>query len=734
MAALGFFRRHQKFVMVLMVVLMIAFLIPTSFKSCSGGNQASQVIGKVGSDKITVADTIGAQRSIRILEMLRQQQPRTIEELFFAYFLNFNPEKDRPLNWALLLHEARSLGLKPSETQAKQLLTGMGLEGDALQNALTQLAHSGDHFTEADLYKAAEELTLITQSYLLSVRADLAPSLPELKHDFRDLREKLDLAMVTIPAENFIKDAPEPSPEQVQQQFEQYKDLPANSPENKSKFGFGYRVPDRLDIQYLAINTQAISQSVVPTEDQMLALWHLNGDRMIIKAPSSEPASAPTSRASASEPAEETTIVIDRFSEAKPALADQVRIQQTELKANTLLNRSRDLVGQFKLETNPYLKAAQALLHPADDLLAKPVPALRGESVTLSELISQLDDATGVRIVYPFGKHENFFLDGSVKVKIDPKWAGKPLGEVLNQIADAHKYPRLTWVTCDGLSNAIFPSQPIDGAPVAAGGTGMVSVPQAAQNQLLLGAELPGQAKSNGSTSLLALANSVFSQMPGKPALLRKGEDSGRTMVLEEPFTGKMIWRLADYDLAHTPKELTPEIRQQVVHDLKVTQAFTKAEKTGQDLQAKVQSGGNLELLAKTQNLDYSKTGLIARKGLAYTGQFQWTSIPGVGINPEFIEQAFKLAPPEPDRVDSAPATELVPLSRAQTVFLLQRIGYEPARMQEFMTMGLGQLLAFQSETSGKIDLVVWFNDASIVRRTGYVSQSGKVPTETDEE
>jgi hypothetical protein len=74
----------------------------------------------------------------------------------------------------------------------------------------------------------------------------------------QDLYDGVVVDGLSIPAEKLVKDMPEPSPEQVQAQFEKYKDVNPGTGE----YGFGYVLPPRVKFEYMTISRDTLRSLV----------------------------------------------------------------------------------------------------------------------------------------------------------------------------------------------------------------------------------------------------------------------------------------------------------------------------------------------------------------------------------------------------------------------------------------------------------------------------------------
>jgi len=250
--AFKFFRQRQKLVLIIMVFLMVVFLIPSGIRGLFAGRH-KVVIGNIGKEKITLNLVRLSEQDLRIIR--REQslaQSSWPWQNVFQIFYTISSEDKLPLTWTLLVHEAKKMGITVSDAQVRAFLKKQKLDGQVYKDELANLSQLG--LTEKDLYRAVRHYMMIMATFD-SAAVNVPPSLPELKHVFRDLYERINLSMLAFAADDFITDAPEPDEQTIREWFERYKNLLPNHPSNKTDFGFGYRRPDRIDVARLFIDS-----------------------------------------------------------------------------------------------------------------------------------------------------------------------------------------------------------------------------------------------------------------------------------------------------------------------------------------------------------------------------------------------------------------------------------------------------------------------------------------------
>lgn len=763
--ALGFFRRRQKLVLIVMVLLMVAFLIPSMFQGLGRGGSSKEVIGRIGDKEITMLTRRAAGADLDLLntslKLGRFTRPRRGEGAFVA-FLEVNAGKDSALTWALLLDEAREMGITVNEDQIDVFFAESGLTDELYQQEVSNLRQSKYGYTEKHLRRAvANYLTVMTAFETAIVKTPA--SLPELRHTFADMEERIQLAMVAFEADDYTADIPDPLVEQIVPWFNKYKTFIPRHPSNKTEFGFGYRRPNRVDVAYLFIDRDNVSRAVEPSKEQMELYWRRQGGRMKIKVPIPATGTVPsdsragkkptgntaTSSTGPAEPPAESTAeppavstaepkfreyVTEKFTEARPYIRQIPKLMNDafEKRMNVIISRARQAVGSFTDADDAYAAAAAEMIRPADALLqSRKVSALPFKKAALKAVIEELEILSKVKIVYPFGRHDKFSLDEQVVVRIEPWENDITLGEALERIRKDNKkmdLPPIKWVTCAGFDdvNVIFPSEPVNLVPVSAGRTGMVSFNEIRRHEVLGWTGL-SEESGEASQSVLSIAAGaeVFQSSVRKKheSLIKRGDDFDRAMYVFGR-RGRLLWRLVDARVANVPLKLNDEIRKEVVRDIKIFSGFKKARAAAETMKVKVdKKGGTLKEIAEAGKHKVIETKSFSRKTMDRAGRMYWSYLPEVGQSREFIDTVFRLVPDDPDGPHKDRPTVVAPLYRGHKVMLVQRIGYEPASAMIFEGVGAyytGKILSNQRLSR---TVYVWFNGKNVAARVGYVPE-----------
>jgi len=288
---LKFFRKYNKYILAVGgAFLMVAFLVGPTVTSLMPG-PASMTVGTVDGEDITRGDLNTASAEMNILARI---SPILLQ-------LAMSGERE-PLQWALLVREARELGLDASDSEINSVLAIFDINPDEGVNRIAREAgvppvivrQSLRHWLMLQHHRELawglghlsldERLNLLQQAMMAQqygafqfVNTLFAASLgrprisPELVNRLvYDNAAQADVSYVLVDPLLAYDELPDAQPEQVQEMFEAHKDdLPGTS----EPYGFGYRKPDRVKLEYLRVPYDQIRREVVVDEADALTYY-----------------------------------------------------------------------------------------------------------------------------------------------------------------------------------------------------------------------------------------------------------------------------------------------------------------------------------------------------------------------------------------------------------------------------------------------------------------------------
>src|SRR5687767_10693511 len=240
-----FIQRHGKKIMaVFAAFLMIAMALPSAYQA-SGGGPGGEIVGKLGDEKIKAADVYRAHQAWEILTRtpmptMRDDQPvRSLADFFLPPTAS-QQIREHPIMFLLLQKEAERMGITVSNDQ----LNGMVENIPALK--------TGNPDRDDVLRDAMQQLLLVRQGYERATSA-LKITQPWVAHELATQGQSITLNAVEFSAAQYTSKVPPVSAEQLNSQFEKHAGLLKGAVYADNPFGFGYKYPDRVKIQYISV-------------------------------------------------------------------------------------------------------------------------------------------------------------------------------------------------------------------------------------------------------------------------------------------------------------------------------------------------------------------------------------------------------------------------------------------------------------------------------------------------
>lgn len=192
--------------------------------------------------------------------------------------------------WWLLDQEARRMGVTISESQVKQFFKDSNVSADRLTKIRDSMNVSTD-----DLFGAVAEYLRVSYAARLASAA-VQISEPEVKDLFVQTNDQVTVRYALLPAGAFeAKNAAASQPvseAEMQDLFSKYRD---NLP-GAGKYGFGYKIPDRVSVQYVGASVDDITRTLPPvSDDRARKYFEANKERFEPRRPpTTQPTTQPT--------------------------------------------------------------------------------------------------------------------------------------------------------------------------------------------------------------------------------------------------------------------------------------------------------------------------------------------------------------------------------------------------------------------------------------------------------
>jgi len=253
-----FLRKNSRtLILVFMSLLLVAFLIPDTIQTLGGRDPTSRVVlGHVFGRKITLQDQQRASADLHLLSNLGLVQ-RVPEEAVLDYFL--------------MMEEARQMGLRVSREEVKTHLAQSQFPPERLRAVQQQTHRSYDEIYDLiGRWMAARRLWELQASAIVG-------SLPRMQREYRDRQEQAVVKLSILDDRAFLSQIPDPSEEELRAFFDECKDRDAAHTEEK--LVFGYRLPDRVRVEYLTVDPDKVRERLIVQSVQVKRYFQDNAQR-----------------------------------------------------------------------------------------------------------------------------------------------------------------------------------------------------------------------------------------------------------------------------------------------------------------------------------------------------------------------------------------------------------------------------------------------------------------------
>ncbi len=368
-------KNNSKVMAVVVIVCMLGFIGGSylTYLSRSGPSPRDVVAKHLDGKKITRYDLQEATRQLDILASLRadvllqnqDMQGLFLGELLFADRSNrgSSPEvvnyirrtidenrysvssKDissmyersgvpSTIFWLLLKDEAHRSGIRVANTDSGKLLTNvipqLYQNRATYQQVIGTMVAGGT--SEKEILTAFGDLLAILQ-YCHLICANENVTTNQSKYLASCQVETIDVDFVRIGAEFFAKSLAEPSEEDITAHFDKYKSAEPATVTDENPYGFGYKLPDRLGLEYVAVKLDDIAKIITaPTHEETESYYQKRKNLFTEEVPS--------------DPNDPNSPKIDRvrgYAEVVDVITEQMVSDEIRSKAKAVLQQARTL-------------------------------------------------------------------------------------------------------------------------------------------------------------------------------------------------------------------------------------------------------------------------------------------------------------------------------------------------------------------------------------------------------
>jgi hypothetical protein len=309
-------RKYQKQLLAIFgVLLMVIFIIPSSMKN--GRSFERHPIGHIGTEAVYNDDKLQAANDWQVLQRVFAQVP-FLPQNRYSQELSLEPQpapyafelgldlcreiEENPDLYFLMQNEARHRGIEVSMDQvgtvlANELFVSSPDSTAGFQKVSPETVGGEERYEQIAraVSRFLPVLTLVRQ-----IESDVKITQPMWDQSLAS-SQLVRLAIAELHADQFKSSVGIPAPEQIQAQYDTYRDIvPQPSNTDATSLKFGYKIPERVRLQYLKIPRSDVvkavraSRSAYDWEVDARVYYYAHQDEFVGLPPTTESTTRPT--------------------------------------------------------------------------------------------------------------------------------------------------------------------------------------------------------------------------------------------------------------------------------------------------------------------------------------------------------------------------------------------------------------------------------------------------------
>ena len=340
------FRKYSRvLLLVFMSLLLVVFLVGDVIGRASSSRQMRDVeICQAFGKPVFLSQTQRAEDDFELTARLLIRTPPVVSEDL----------RERNLAIYLLIEEARRAGVVVGRERIIEALSRSPQSSFLLGRIRQQ-----SNLSLNSIYDSAARVVATMVLAQHQVGALAATSLPEIEHAYRDENQEARVLISVIDARAFLAGLPEPTEEELQGHFEECK--ARKSAHTDEARVCGYRIPDRVQVEYLTVNPDAIKEDVRVSAREAERYYEENQQKYLkeIDTP------APLALDDSGEPQK----IQMTYEEVSDQVREDCRAAKAIEEAQRLVNDIRD-EARLPWETAPLGEGNVRQVPPADEIVS----------------------------------------------------------------------------------------------------------------------------------------------------------------------------------------------------------------------------------------------------------------------------------------------------------------------------------------------------------------------------
>ena len=374
--------------------------------------------------------TISPALSGYIKQMIGANRYRISDKQINDIYIRSMPSE---IYWLLLKNEAQLAGVKTSnEIAGMQLARTIPqlFNGATYSQLIGSIANRQGTSEEEILTAFSELMTVLTYARMICTSENITSS--QIMHNASWEEETIDVEFVKFDSAVFAKTAHEPSEEELVGHFGKYKKFFAGDINDQNPYGFGYKLDDRVQLEYIAVKLDDVSATVTaPTQEEAEEFYQKHREEFTASVPSdpNDPNSPPTKR-------------IKSYGEVASIISKSLLQNKISSKAERILQEARTLTEAglqdmdmelAKISTEQFRQMAGDYVTVAKQLSEKyKIKVYAGRTGLLSASDILMDKYLGVLFLKGYGYNPVgltrvvFAIDGLAASELGPFDVPKP--------------------------------------------------------------------------------------------------------------------------------------------------------------------------------------------------------------------------------------------------------------------------------------------------------------------
>ncbi len=432
-------KNNMKLMAVVVIVLMFVFVAGDFLTGWGRRHVDAGTIAYLDDNAITNYEMYAARQELELLRMLRADdllraqdlQGVLLAELLFAdqrgsaglisrvksaIRRNLYAISDKQINdiymreapshvyWYCLKTEAQRAGIAIPNDQVGEMLgktIPQLFEGQTYSSFMGAMMNQ-QRLVEADVLSTVGELLAVWQ-YAQMICSNEGLTTRQIMAEAAAEQENLDAELVEFEAKLFAKNQEPPGEEAIRQHFDQYKAFFPGAVSEENPYGFGYKLPPLVRLQYIAVRLEDVRKVVTPpTQDEIGDYYERNKADMFTEQVRSDP----------NDPNSPLVPRTKGFAEVADRISKQLLTEKINTRADSILQEARTLTEASLGNVDVQSATPEQLKEKAGDFesVAKQlsekhkIKVYAGQTGLLSPTDMQMDDHLGMLFLRGYGQ------------------------------------------------------------------------------------------------------------------------------------------------------------------------------------------------------------------------------------------------------------------------------------------------------------------------------------------